>query len=430
MRVCFTDLGCKLNQAEVEALAHRFARAGHRIVESPSEADLHVINTCTVTASAARTSRRAARRGGSAVRTVLTGCWATDRPEEAARLAGVDLVVPNRDKERLLELVEATFGGEPVSTSSSVNGAHSIHRASRPQPEIPCSPFDLGRTRALVKIEDGCDMRCAFCIIPRTRGRQRSRPAPEILDEVRRLAAAGHREVVLTGVQISAWRWEGRRLADLVRLLLAETDLPRLRLTSIAPWDLDERLLALWPHPRLCRHLHLSLQSGATATLRRMRRPYTAESYTTLLERARIAIPGVAITTDVIVGFPGETDDELEASLTFVERAGFAKVHVFPFSPRPGTEAAALSDQVSAPVIRERAARMLAVAERAERTFWSQQVGRRAVVLWEHPRNGLAQGLTDNYVRVVARTGRDLWNRLEEADLVGLEEGGVLADIA
>src|SRR4029079_361064 len=166
--------------------------------------------------------------------------------------------------------------------------------------------------------------------IPHTRGRQRSRPLPEVLADVRRLVAAGHREIVLTGVQISAYRWEGLRLADLVRRLLAGSGGPRLRLTSIAPWDPDDRLLALWPEPRLCRHLHLSLQSGATATLRRMRRPYTAESYAVLLDRARTAVPGVAVTTDGIVASPGETDADFDESLAFVERAGFAKVHVFP----------------------------------------------------------------------------------------------------
>lgn len=412
MRVCFTNLGCKLNQAEIEDLARRFVAAGHRVVERLDEADLHVVNTCTVTAAAARTSRRAARR--APVRTVLTGCWATDRPEEAARLAGVDLVVPNRDKERLLERVEAAFpeavaggGGEPV----------------------PCGLLELGRTRALVKIEDGCDMRCSFCIIPRTRGRQQSRPAPEVLAEVRALAAAGHNEVVLTGVQISAYRWEDLRLAGLVRLLLAGTGVPRLRLTSIAPWDLDESLLGLWPDPRLCRHLHLSLQSGATATLRRMRRPYTAEGYAALLDRARSSIPGVVVTTDVIAGFPGESESDFADSLAFVERAGFAKVHVFPFSPRPGTAAAALPGQVPPEVRRARVARLLAAAETAERAFWRAQVGRRATVLWERPRAGVAQGLTDDYVRVLARTDRDLWNRITEADLVAVEPGGVRATL-
>jgi threonylcarbamoyladenosine tRNA methylthiotransferase MtaB len=418
VRVCFTNLGCKLNQAEVEDLARRFAAAGHQVVGSPAQADLHVVNTCTVTAEAARTSRRATRRGRSGTRTVLTGCWASDRPEEAAQLAGVDLVVPNRDKERLLEAVHAAF---PEAVP-----------ATPPEPEtagdtvpVPWVPIELGRTRALVKAEDGCDMRCAFCIIPRTRGRQRSRPAPDLVAEFRRLAAAGHNEVVLTGVQISAYRWEGLRLAGLVRLLLAESEVPRLRLTSIAPWDLDEPLLALWPHPRLCRHLHLSLQSGATATLRRMRRPYSAEAFARVLAQARAAIPGVAVTTDVIAGFPGETEAELEESLAFVDAARFAKVHVFPFSPRPGTEAATLPGQVPPEAKRARMARLLAAAERAERAFWQAQVGRQATVLWERPHNGLTQGLTDDYVRVLAHTDRDLWNTFTQADLTSVEAGGV-----
>jgi threonylcarbamoyladenosine tRNA methylthiotransferase MtaB len=423
MRVCFTHLGCKLNQAEIEALARRFAASGHRVVGSLAEADLHVVNTCTVTQAAARESRKVARGGRRAnpqLRTVLTGCWAAAEPEEAARLAGVDLVVPNGEKEALCERVAAAFP--------------ELAAAAEPEPvPVPWVPIELGHTRALVKVEDGCNMQCAFCIIPQTRGRQRSRPPGELLAEVQALAAAGCREVVLTGVQISAYRAAGLDLAGLVERVLAEGGAPRLRLTSIAPWEMDDRLLDLFARhggSRLCRHLHLSLQSGSTATLRRMRRPYTAESYAALLDRVREAVPDVAITTDVLVGFPGETEEELAASLACVAAAGFAKVHVFPFSPRPGTAAAEMPGQVAPEAKRERTARMLQVAAAAERAFLEGQLGRRVTVLWEHPRGEMAHGLTDNYVRVYCRTGRDLWNRFVEAEVVGLAEGGVVGEIA
>jgi threonylcarbamoyladenosine tRNA methylthiotransferase MtaB len=293
---------------------------------------------------------------------------------------------------------------------------------------------DLGHTRALVKIEDGCNMQCAFCIIPQTRGRQRSRLPEEVLAEVQSLAAAGCREVVLTGVQISAYRADGIDLAGLVARVLAEGGAPRLRLTSIAPWELDDRLLDLFAEfggSRLCRHLHLSLQSGSTATLRRMRRPYTAEGYIALLAKIREAVPGVAITTDVLVGFPGETAAEFAESLKNVREMGFAKVHVFPFSPRPGTAAERMPGPVAPEEKKERTARMLQVAAVAERDFWGSQLGRRLPVLWEHPKTeGLAQGLTDNYVRVFCRTERDLWNRFVEAELVEVSEGGVRGEIA
>ena len=407
MRVHLTNLGCKLNQAEIERLGRQFEAAGHRLVGSLAEADLHVVNSCTVTHTAARESRKAAgraRRSGRPVRTVLTGCYASGSPEEAARLAGVDLIVPNADKDRLVDLVHTAFPEEHVP--------------------VPCASH-VSPTRALVKVEDGCNMRCSFCVIPFTRGAQRSRPAAEVVAEVRELLGRGHREIVITGVQISAWRSQGGRLGDLVRAILDETAVPRLRLTSIAPWDLDERLLGLWQDRRLCRHLHLSLQSGATATLRRMRRPYTAEAYLVLLGRVRAAVPGVAVTTDVIVGFPGETADEFAASLATVEAANFAKIHVFPYSPRPGTTAAGMPDQVPPEEKKERMARMLAAADRAEHAFRTAHLGTRQTVLWERPKDGMGHGLTDNYLRVLCPEGAGLWNRFSEVEVVELAENGV-----
>jgi threonylcarbamoyladenosine tRNA methylthiotransferase MtaB len=418
MRVYFTNLGCKLNQAEIERLGRELEAAGHAVVGSLAEADVHVVNSCTVTHAAARGSRKVAgmaRRSGLPVRTVLTGCYATGSPEEAARVAGVDLVVPNAEKDRLVERLVAAFPEIAPEMDAET---------------VPCSPLAASPTRALVKVEDGCNMRCSFCIIPFTRGPQRSRPAAEVVAEVRELAGQGFQEIVVTGVQISAWRSAGARLVDLVRAILDETDVPRLRLTSIAPWDLDERLLGLWMDaPRLCRHLHLSLQSGATATLRRMRRPYTAEGYLALLDRVRAAVPGVAITTDVIVGFPGETAEELEESLATVESAGFARIHVFPYSARPGTSAEGMPDHVSPGEKKERMARMLAAAERAELSFQRAHLGTRQTVLWERPREGLGRGLTDNYLRVVSAEGAGLWNRFSEVELTAIAEDGVAGRI-
>ncbi len=418
MRICFTNLGCKLNQAEVERLARELLAAGHQVVESLGEADLHVINTCTVTHLAARDSRKAAGRGArvhSGLRTVVTGCWATEEPAEAARIAGVDLVVPNAEKHLLLETIQEAF---PKAASPG-------------DADIPYLPLPVGHTRALVKVEDGCNMRCAFCVIPSTRGRQRSRPLEEVVAEASSLAEAGFGEIVLTGVQISAYRDPaGRRRVDLVRAVLREAGMPRLRLTSIAPWDLDERLLSLWEDPRLCRHLHLSLQSGATATLRRMRRPYTAESYGRLLERVRTAVPGAGITTDVIAGFPGESEAEFAESLAFVASAHFAKVHAFPFSPREGTAAAGLPDQIPPEVKKERMARLLAAAEAGEIAFRQSQLGSRAMVLWERPRAGTGHGLTDNYLRVFSEAAAGLWRQLTAVELVALTEGGVVGRLA
>lgn len=418
MRVFFTNLGCKLNQAEVDAMARRFLAAGHTLAPDLERAELHVVNSCTVTHLAARDSRKIARRGrrlDPAMKTVLTGCYATDSPAEAASLAGVDLVVGNADKHELLERFHRAFP-ELVPP-----------RARDQQVPIPYVPLDFGHARALVKVEDGCNMGCSFCIIPSTRGRQRSRSVADVVREVRALAEGGYAEVVVTGVQISEYDDDGRRLYDLVTALLAETEIPRLRLTSIAPWKFDDRLLALWQSPRLARHVHMSLQSGCTATLRRMRRPYSALQYAELAGRLRAAIPGLALTTDVIVGFPGETDDEFEQSLAFVEQMAFAKPHVFGYSPRVGTRAHDLPDPVEHGVKKERVGRMIAVAEASERAFWRDQLGSRAQVVWEERRGERFTGLTDHYVRVFAEVppGEDLsgtlgWVRLDSIEARGM----------
>jgi len=437
MRVHLTHLGCKLNQAELETLARELTAVGHEVVDELERADLHVVNTCTVTHRAARDSRKLARRGqrfDPRIRTVLTGCYASEKPAEAAGLDGVDLVVTNDRKEHLVPLIRERFGAPALDPAFDSGNLRAI-------------PF--GHTRALVKIEDGCNMRCAFCIIPATRGRQRSRPVPEVVAEVDALARAGAREVVVTGVQISHYRWRGHSLYELVSEVLAATAglgpaAPRLRLTSIAPWRFDDRLLDLFMEDRsrgagssrLCRHVHLSLQSGSTATLRRMRRPYTAQEYADLVERLRAAVPGIAVTTDVIVGFPGETDEEFEESLAFVREMAFARPHVFPYSVREGTEAADLPDPVPHEVRRERMARMLELAAELERSFRRRNVGERLEVLWEQRRDGAWLGTTDNYLRVRldaeppegggGSSAWDLTGRRSRVEITGLREHGVV----
>ncbi len=413
VKVFFSNLGCKLNQAELEDLARRFHAAGHEISPALEEADLHVVNTCTVTAAAARDSRKLARRGQRLrheLRTVLTGCWSAAEPAAAARLAGVDLVVPNDDKESLLDLVHERFGAPAVAPRPKLDL------------ELPYVPLAFGNARALVKVEDGCNMRCSFCIIPSTRGHQRSRPVGEVVREVEALVRSGFHEVVVTGVQISSYRSGRERLADLTAQLLDRTSVGRLRLTSIAPWDFDPRLLTLVAGGRVCRHFHFSLQSGSARTLSRMRRPYSPEGFAELLRSVRAAVPGVAITTDVIVGFPGETEEEFEESLSFVDSCAFARIHAFPFSPRAGTEAAGLADPVHAATVRERMGRMLSLAREADAAFRRSRLGEAAEVLWESRRGDSWHGTTDHYVRVtlpadgLERSGRTARVRLEALD--------------
>lgn len=428
MRVFLSNLGCKLNQAEIDAMARRFQSCGDEIVGSLAEADLHVVNSCTVTHAAARDSRKLARRGGRqapGIRTVVTGCWATVSRVEAESLDNVHLVVPNDRKDDLVALTHARFAARIVEESRDPAAVRP------PDSAVPVSyvPLRFGPTRGLVKIEDGCNMACSFCIIPSTRGRQRSRSVNAVVADVQGLVAGGYTEVVVTGVQISAYRDGKAGLYELVVALLGETDIGRLRLTSIAPWQLDGRLLDLLKDPRLCRHLHFSLQSGCRETLSRMRRPYSPENYRDLVQRARAHVQGLAITTDVIVGFPGETSGEFEESLEFVDEMGFARTHVFNYSARSGTQAAGLPDQVSVETRKERMQQMLQIAERSERQFRVDHLETDASVLWEQRSGDGWQGMTDNYIRVETDSDADLRGRLSAVRLVGLTERGMSAEL-
>jgi threonylcarbamoyladenosine tRNA methylthiotransferase MtaB len=416
MRVFLSNLGCKVNQAEVDSMARRFRTGGHEIVGSLIEADLHVVNSCTVTHAAARDSRKTVRRGGrlgSEMKTVVTGCWASEPSSEAPTLDGVDLVVHNSRKEELVEIVQQRWGESGIKA---------------PPAAVPVSfvPLAFGPTRGLVKVEDGCNMTCSFCIIPSTRGSQRSRSIPEVVAEVRSLAEGGYSEVVVTGVQISSYRWHDLRLYDLLQALLRETDVSRLRLTSIAPWEVDDRLFELLHHPRICRHFHFSLQSGCTETLRRMRRPYSAGQFGALVQRARSEVPGVAITTDVIAGFPGETEREFEDSLAFVRQMEFARVHVFPYSPRAGTRAALLDNPVSDGERKQRASRLRTVGAEAECAFRDANLGDVLSVLWEERRARRWRGMSDNYVRVFVDSDSELRGTITATRLIARCEDGVL----
>ena len=398
MRVYLTNLGCKLNQAEMEDLARRVGRRwapGRRLPGGgrPPRGQYLYGDPCRGPHLAQGRPIAAGRRGHGA-RTVLTGCYVSGSPDEAARLAGVDLVVSNQRKDDLLELVYERFPEWRPRTGAVV--------------PVPYVPLEFGNSRALVKIEDGCNMSCSFCIIPTTRGRQRSRSGRAIIDEVNRLCEGGFREIVLTGVQISSYRRGDERLTSLVRRILAETEVDRLRLTSIAPWDFDPRLLDLVETGRVCRHFHLSLQSGCDRTLRRMRRPYDSRGFASLVSRIRRRIPDIAITTDVIVGFPGESETDFRESLELIQAMRFAKLHAFPFSPREGTAAATMKHPVPSKIQRERMGRILEVAARSEHAFRADHLGKTLPVLWERAKQGVWHGTSDNYLKVRSTSTTDL----------------------
>jgi threonylcarbamoyladenosine tRNA methylthiotransferase MtaB len=415
MKVYLVALGCKLNQSETEDWARHLTALGCKIIKDPAKADLCIVNTCTVTHVAARKSRNLARRCARAnprAQVVLTGCYAEISPEEAAQLPGVSLVLGTAGKERLVASVAQRFGLSPASQGVITLPVSSLH------------------TRAFVKIQDGCDNACTYCIVRIARGRQRSRPMRAVLDEVLARQAEGYQEIVLTGVHIGAYgRERGETLAELVSAILRETRFPRLRLSSIEPWDLTPDLLHLWENPRLCRHLHLPLQSGCDATLLRMNRRYTTAHYRDLLRNARAAIPDLAATTDVIVGFPGEDEREFEASAEFVAEMGFARVHVFPFSARPGTAAAAMPEQIPPHIKETRGERMRAIARQSAVAFQRGFLGRTMDVLWETREGQRWSGLTDNYIRVKVTSSQKLHNRILPTRLLELAGGSVHGEL-
>jgi threonylcarbamoyladenosine tRNA methylthiotransferase MtaB len=423
MKIFLDTIGCRLNQAEIESLARQFRAAGHEIVPCADEADLAVVNTCSVTAEAASDSRAAIRRAKrhGAGDILVTGCWATLEADKAAALPGVTRIVPNLQKEHLaadlLGLPKNFFDLEPI--------------ARQPLPGLH------QRTRAFIKVQDGCDNACTFCITTKARGASRSRPSDEIIAEVNAAMVGGAQEIVLTGVQLGAWGLDFKPalgIADLLRALLTSTKAPRLRLSSLEPWDLEVDFFDLWDDPRLCRHLHLPLQSGSPGVLRRMARKTTAEEFYTLVQLARKTIPKVAITTDLITGFPGETDEEFAESLEFIQAMQFAGGHVFSYSARPGTPAARMKGQVSGEVVKARSMILRKSLAKSADTYQRSFIGETMPVLWEATstltdKGWQIEGLTDNYLRVKAIAAEPRWNQIDHVLLISRIPDGLSGEI-
>ncbi len=431
MRVYLDTLGCRLNFSEMERLARELATRGHHVVQAPEDADVCVLNTCAVTTTAeakSRTLARALTKVNPKARLVITGCYATLSPAAARQLPQVYLVAGNQEKDHLADLL-ASWADEIPDVP--------VAEALRPDR----SPFAPTRTRAFVKVQDGCNNCCTFCIVTVARGEERSRSLDAVVDEINMLAAEGYQEAVLTGVHLGAYgRDLGCDLATLVRAILRRTPLPRLRLSSLEPWDLGPDFFSLWQESdgRLCPHLHLPLQSGCDATLRRMARRYTTAGYARLAETARERIPGLTLTTDIIVGFPGESDEEFQQSLQFVESMQFAHLHVFPYSRRPGTAAARMKGHVAEAVKRERSVAMRELDARCGRAVRRAQLGQTRPVLWEGNGQETADahthvwvGLTDNYLRVLttAPAGVNLHNQITPVRLNRLEGDALWGEV-
>ncbi|MDE2951815.1 MAG: tRNA (N(6)-L-threonylcarbamoyladenosine(37)-C(2))-methylthiotransferase MtaB [Chloroflexota bacterium] len=418
MKVHLRMVGCRLNQSEIDTMARQFQGMGHEVVERPEDADHFVLNTCAVTREAGKTSRKLVRefhRSNPGAETTVTGCYAQIAPKELEALPGIARVISNADKDNLASIVTGeeikVFDHEPIER--------------KPPARSP------SRTRAFVKAQDGCDNECTFCVTTIARGPGRSRAIDELLREVNTLRQLGYQEAVLTGVHLGSYGQDQGHLdglAQLVQALLRHSDMPRLRLSSLEPWDLAPGFFELWQDPRLCRHLHLPLQSGCDATLKRMRRNSNQAAFRALMQAAREAIPEARVTTDVIAGFPGETEEEFATSRAFIEEMGFDGLHVFRYSSRPGTPASRMKNQVSSQVMKDRSAELLAISDSMEKNFAARLAGTRQHVLWEQitaatPEGFLHSGYTDNYMRVQAVHPSDLSNRICATDLGEFTDG-------
>lgn len=420
-KVAFAVLGCKVNQSEAQALQDLFARHGYQVVPFEEEADVYVVHTCTVTRVAERKCRQAIRR---AVRTnpratvVVSGCYSQVAPEEVGAIPGVAVVVGAKHRSRIVELVERARAGERVAL---------VEPWEDPEPFEELAVESPDRARAFVRVQEGCEGGCTYCIVPRARGPLRSRPPQAVLAEVERLVQAGYREIALTGVNLGAYGLDRGEpgLAGLVRDLAKIPGLGRLRLSSVEPqYFTDELVDTVTGEEKVCPHWHIPLQSGDAATLRRMGRSYSPEEYAAILERLRQRRPDAAVTTDVIVGFPGEDEAAFERSLAFVERMGFSRLHVFAYSPRPGTPAADFPDQVDRRTKEERSRRMRSLGRQLAVAFARRFVGRVLTVLVEREvegRPGWVQGYSENYVVVRLPGGPEMVGELVPVRITGRE---------
>ena len=402
-KYAFSTLGCRLNQAESDTMADELKGMGMTAVSGDDAPDVVVVNTCTVTREATKASRSAIRRAvrnNPDAKVVVVGCYAVSNPEEVRAIEGVDTILDNNDKERFADALGASAPLRPLLQIGL--------RSSTPSPVAPVDAEQM-RVRANLKVQTGCDEWCTFCIIPTTRGDLRSFEADTLVSEARAKVAAGAREIVLTGVHLGKYAFDtGGDEGDLVALMRRLVDIDgvkRLRLSSIFPRHLtDEVLEFMAADRRVCRYLHVPLQAGADDVLAAMHRPYRIEEYVSSVERARAALPGLALATDIIVGFPGETDDDFEHTMEVVRRLRFSKLHVFRYSARPDTPAAEMDEQVPVEVKKERSKRLIALGNELRAEFLTEHLRRPLEVLVEDRRQvddvTVCSGQTDDYVRV------------------------------
>lgn len=472
-------LGCKVNQADSEAISEQMSAAGFVQRDFSEIADVYIVNTCTVTHLGDRSSRQmisqAHRRHPDAL-LVVTGCYAEMNPQAVAALPGVNLVVGNNGKESLVDAIKAQWKISPIDTANPVEptltNQHEPNRLlpilqadtqhigsdralplfgsdEEPQPDNPsrislvsdgttvstaANSRLLSRTRVQMKVQDGCNNRCTYCIVPSVRGGSRSRSIESVVEHVQRKVRAGFREIVLTGIHLGDYHPAGDEkldLGDLIAALLSETAIRRIRVSSLEPEDFRLEWLELWENPRMCRHLHLPMQSGSDYILRRMARRYNSDRYRTIVTTAKRLVPGIAISTDIITGFPGESDSDFEQTYRLAAELQFTKAHIFRFSPRQGTAAARMQGQVKEEIKKGRSERLLDLNDLDARRFRQQFLGETVQVLIESYKHGRWEGLTDNYLRVEVdgladHANQDWQNTLVKVRLTQLLDDGVL----
>ena len=415
IRVAFDTLGCKLNQAETEALTEKFMKSGYRIVNTEEEFDIYILNTCTVTHIADRKARhllRMAHRRNPEAILVAAGCYVEHAANDLLKIEGVKLAVGNKEKMNLPQLLKESG----LVAADGYDFSAGYH-------------CDNQRTRSFIRIQDGCNNFCSYCIVPYVRGREKSVPTEQVVTEINDKVSHGFKEVVLTGTEIGSYNYDGLNLNELIDIILKETSIERLRLSSLQPQEVTPSLISLWKDKRLCPHFHLSLQSGSDSVLKRMRRLYTTDDYANAVSLIRSVAGDAAITTDIIAGFPGESDDEFSESYNFCKKMGFARIHVFSYSKRRGTAANIMPNQISPQVKKKRSDLMLALAEEAAAAFYSSFIGKKLEVLWEQENNGIWNGYSGNYIKVFAESDKDLTNVITEVSVTSLYVGGVWGEI-
>ena len=408
-RVAFYTLGCKVNQYETEAMLELFEKEGYEKAETEDYADVYVINTCTVTHMSDRKSRQYIRRmkkkNPDAIIAVV-GCYSQVSPEEILSIDEVNLVMGTNDRKKIVEEVKKIDASRKISTVDDIMKVKAFE-------EIEINKTN-GKTRAFLKIQDGCDRYCSYCIIPYARGRVRSRDLESIVKEVENLAANGYKEVVLTGIHVASYGKDIKetdiKLLDVIKQINDIEGIERIRLSSVEPiLFTDEFVEAVSAMDKVCPHYHLSLQSGCDETLKRMKRRYTTEEYKTIVDRLRAAIPNVSITTDVIVGFPGETNEEFDKTYEFLKDIELTHMHIFKYSPRKGTPAATMENQVDPSTKHERSEKLLQLNEENFKKFGQKMLDKEFNVLFEQKvGDNKFEGLTENYVKVIVESDKDL----------------------